>query len=199
MRVLIIGASGTIGRAVAAALSERGHNVLAAGRSGPLVVDMTRPETVTALLTSVPDVDAVVCCAASGQLTRVDAGTDEDFLRGLHDKLLGQVLLVRRAAELLRDGASVTVTAGVFERPTPGSAFGVLTNAGLSAFVGAVAGEMPRGLRVNAVSPGWVRETLLAMGADGGTPAAQVAELYVRAVEDRTLTGQIFTTATTQS
>lgn len=193
MRVLVIGASGTIGRAVASALSDRGHTVLPAGRSGPYVVDMARPETVSALLSSVPDVDAVVCCAASGRLTRVDTGTDEEFLRGLHDKLLGQVLLVRRAVELLRDGASVTLTAGAFARPTPGSAFGVLTNAGLSAFVGAVAPELPRGLRVNVVSPGWVRETLRAMGTDGGTPAALVAELYVRAVEDAAHNGRTLT------
>jgi NAD(P)-dependent dehydrogenase (short-subunit alcohol dehydrogenase family) len=193
MRVLIIGASGTIGSAVASALPARGHTVLAAGRSGPLFVDMARPETVAALLESVSDVHAVVCCAASGRLTRVDAGTDEDFLRGLDDKLRGQVLLVRRAVEVLPDGASVTLTAGLFERPTPGSAFGVLVNTGLSAFVGAVAHELPRGLRVNVISPGWVRETLLAMGTDGGTPAARVAELYIRAIEDQTLIGQIVT------
>lgn len=190
MRVLIIGASGTIGRAVASALTTRGHTVLAASRSGPLFVDMARPETVTALLESVREVDAVVCCAASGRLTRIDTGTDEDFLRGLEDKLLGQVLLVRRAVELLRAGASVTLTAGLFERPTPGGAFGALVNTGLSAFVGAVAPELPGGLRVNVVSPGWVSETLRAMGSAGGTPAARVADLYVRAVEDENVNGR---------
>lgn len=191
MRILVIGAGGTIGRAVTSTLSARGHTVLAAGRSGPLFVDMARPETVSALLDSVPDVDAVVCCAASGRLTLVDAGSDEEFLRGLHDKLVGQVLLVRRAVAHLRDGASVTLTAGIFEEPTPGGSFGALVNTGLSAFVGAVARELPRGLRVNVVSPGWVRETLQAMGRDGGTPATLVAELYVRSIEDTTGNGQI--------
>ena len=43
---------------------------------------------------------------------------------------------------------------------------------------------MPRGLRINAVSPGWVRETLVALDMDpaGGTPAAAVADAYVEAV-----------------
>jgi NAD(P)-dependent dehydrogenase (short-subunit alcohol dehydrogenase family) len=190
MKVLLIGASGTIGSAVANALSTRGHTVLTAGRSAQRHVDMALPETIDALLTTHPDVDAVVCCAASGQLTRIDSGTDEDFFRGLDDKLRGQVLLVRRSVERLRDGASVTLTAGVFEEPTPGGALGALVNAGLSAFTAAVASELPRGLRVNVVSPGWIRETLTAMGRTGGTPAAEVAELYVTAVEDTTRNGQ---------
>jgi NAD(P)-dependent dehydrogenase (short-subunit alcohol dehydrogenase family) len=139
MKVLLIGANGTIGSAVANALSTRGHTVLAAGRSGPRHVDMARPETIDALLATHPDVDAVVCCAASGRLTRIGSGTDEDFFRGLDDKLRGQVLLVRRSVERLRDGASVTLTAGVFEEPTPGGAFGALVNTGLSAFTAAVA------------------------------------------------------------
>jgi NAD(P)-dependent dehydrogenase (short-subunit alcohol dehydrogenase family) len=139
------------------------------------------------------DVDAVVCCAASGGLTRIDGGTDDEFLRGLHDKLVGQLLLVRRAVRCLRDGGSVTLTAGRFTEPTPGSAFGALTNAGLSAFAAVVAAELPRGLRVNVVSPGWVSETLQAMGRAGGTPAADVAVRYVQAVEDRTLNGATLT------
>jgi hypothetical protein len=43
------------------------------------------------------------------------------------------------------------------------------------------------------VSPGWVQETLQAMGRDGGTPAALVAELYVRSIEDTTGNGQVLT------
>lgn len=186
MDILVIGASGTIGRAVTAALTARGHTVRAASRSTG--TDVADPASLPPL-----DVDAVVCCAASGGLTRIDDGTDEEFLRGLHDKLLGQVLLTRRAVRHLRDGGSITLTAGRFTEPTPGSAFGALTNTGLSAFAAAVAPELPRGLRVNVVSPGWVSETLQAMGRTGGTPAAEVAARYVQAVEDRTRNGATLT------
>jgi NAD(P)-dependent dehydrogenase (short-subunit alcohol dehydrogenase family) len=60
-----------------------------------------------------------------------------------------------------------------------------LVNAGVEAFVRAAALEMPRGIRLNAVSPPWVRETLVAMGREGanGMPAAQVATAYVASVE----------------
>jgi NAD(P)-dependent dehydrogenase (short-subunit alcohol dehydrogenase family) len=128
-------------------------------------------------------VDAVVCCAASGRLTPLADESDERFTAGLETKLLGQVRLVRRALHHLRDGGSVTITSGRFDQPTPGGAFGALVNSGLEAFVEAAAVELP--LRVNAVSPGWVTETLVALGMDGaeGTPASVVAKAYVEAVE----------------
>ncbi|MFI5557948.1 hypothetical protein ACIA2T_01605 [Amycolatopsis japonica] len=62
---------------------------------------------------------------------------------------------------------------------------------GLEAFVAAAARELPRGPRVNAVSPGWVRETLAALGEpEGGIPAADVARSYVEAVETAGLPGR---------
>jgi NAD(P)-dependent dehydrogenase (short-subunit alcohol dehydrogenase family) len=191
MKILVIGATGTIGTAVAAALAER-HEVVRASRRGSPAVDLERPETIEALLHSAGAIDAVICCAASAPMAPLATATDAEFTRGLPGKLLGQVALLRRALPHLRDRGSVTLTSGAFDRPTPGSAFGALVNAGLEAFIRAAAVELPRGLRVNCVSPGWVRETLLAMGRDGtgGTPVAAVAQAYVAAVEGA-MTGQV--------
>ena len=93
--------------------------------------------------------------------------------------------LVRRALAHVRDGGSITLTSGRFARPIPGSSLGHLVNAGLEAFVHAAAVEMPRGIRLNAVSPGWVRETLATLGEDStpGTPVVEVARFYIDAVE----------------
>jgi NAD(P)-dependent dehydrogenase (short-subunit alcohol dehydrogenase family) len=59
-----------------------------------------------------------------------------------------------------------------------------MVNAGIEGFVGAAALEAPRGLRVNAVSPPWVAETLSALKKDPtiGLPAAVVAQSYVQSV-----------------
>ncbi|WP_324197850.1 short chain dehydrogenase [Nocardia abscessus] len=180
--MIVIGASGTIGSAVVAAL-EPNHEVVRASRRGPVQVDMDDTASIDALFETVRDVDAVVVTAASGKLTPLDS--NDDFLQGLQGKLLGQLHLVRRAIRYLRDGGSITLTSGVFDRPMVGGSFGALVNAGLEAFVEHAVIEMPRGLRVNVVGPGWVAETLESMGLDpaDGTPAEVVAQSYVHAVE----------------
>lgn len=182
MKIIVIGATGTIGSAVADAL-EKNHEVVRASRRGPVRVDMDDNDSIDALFESVHDIDAVVITAASGKLTPLDS--DDDFTRGLQGKLLGQLHLVRRAIRHLRDGGSITLTSGVFVEPMVGGSFGALVNAGLEAFVEHATIEMPRGIRLNAVGPGWVAETLESMGLDpaDGTPAETVARSYVEAVE----------------
>jgi NAD(P)-dependent dehydrogenase (short-subunit alcohol dehydrogenase family) len=186
MRIIVVGATGTLGSAVAGAL-ERRHEVLRAARRSALRVDLEDPSTLDALFSQVPDVDGVVCCAASGPLLPLDAATDEQFADGLRAKLLGQVALTRRAIRYLRDGGSITLTGGTFAAPLAGGSLGALVNAGIAGFVRNAAAELPRGLRINLVAPGWIRETLVAMGEDGaaGTPAAEVARAYVSLVEGK--------------
>jgi NAD(P)-dependent dehydrogenase (short-subunit alcohol dehydrogenase family) len=60
-----------------------------------------------------------------------------------------------------------------------------MANAGLEAFVRAAALDLPRGLRINAVSPPWVKETLVKRGMDPtpGIAAFDVAKAYVAAIE----------------
>ncbi|MFI0772937.1 short chain dehydrogenase [Streptomyces sp. NPDC021218] len=184
MKVLVIGATGTIGSAVARAL-EASHQVVEGSRSGPVKVDMENPSSLDALFEEVPDLDAVVCCAASGPLVDLESVTDEEIAAGVQGKLLGQVALVQRAARRLRDGGSITLTGGTFATPLAGGSLGALVNTGLEGFVANAASELPRRLRVNLISPGWIKETLESMGADGnqGTPVSEVARAYVTAVE----------------
>lgn len=87
MKAIVVGATGTIGGAVADALAARGHHVVRASRSGEPPVDVVDPATVDALLAAAGPVDAVVCCAASAPLTRLTDLSDEDYARTLHAKL----------------------------------------------------------------------------------------------------------------
>ncbi len=97
---------------------------------------------------------------------------------------MGQVSLVRIAKDCLRDGGSITLTTGTLAtHPIIGGASISMVNAGLEGFVRAAG--LPRKLRINAVSPPWVKETLIKLGMDPspGLASADVAKAYVAAVE----------------
>jgi NAD(P)-dependent dehydrogenase (short-subunit alcohol dehydrogenase family) len=184
MRILVIGASGTIGRVVAHALAK--HDVISAslGNSAEQV-DISNPDSIRRLYQRVGKLDAVVSVAGQARFRPLRELTDEDFDFSLRNKLMGQVNLVRLGLDSVNDGGSFTLTSGILaQKPMPGSAAISLVNAGVEGFGRAAALEAPRGIRVNVVSPPWVSETLTAMGQDpsGGLPAEAVAKAYVESV-----------------
>ena len=195
MRILIVGATGTIGHAVAAALQGRHELILASRSKSHERVDIADPASIRALFQRVGRVDAVVSAAGEAAWKPLAELTDKDFAFSVGSKLMGQVNLVRAGAEAVADGGSFTLTSGILAtRPTPGGAAISMVNAGVDAFARAAALELPRGIRINVVSPPWVAETLAAMGRDpsGGLPAADVARSYVESIEGRQ-TGAVIT------
>lgn len=185
MRILVVGATGTIGTAVVAALSAGNEIVPASRKSRDAPVDLANPASIRALYRSAGKLDAVVCAAGLAKFAPLGQLSDEDFRFCLDNKLMGQVNLVRYGLDRLADHGSFTLTSGVLaQRPTPGSGAISLVNAGIEGFARAAALEAPRGIRVNVVSPPWVTETLIAykMDPSGGLPAAVVARAYVRSV-----------------
>lgn len=183
-KILVVGASGMLGRAVVQALGE-GHEIVAASRRGGVNVDIADPESIRSLYERVGELDAVVSVAGHAAYAPLAGLTDEDFAHSLQAKLMGQVNLIRLGFASVRDGGSITVTSGTLARvPMPGSAAISLANGGLEGFARAAALEAPRGIRVNVVSPSWVKETLIGLGMDPspGAPAAEVAQLYVQSL-----------------
>jgi NAD(P)-dependent dehydrogenase (short-subunit alcohol dehydrogenase family) len=191
MKLVIIGANGTIGTAIAEGL-EPDHEVIRASRAGPAKVDLNEPASIAALFDSVEAVDAVVSCAASVPLTPLLSLSHAAVADLCKAKLFGQLHLVHVALHRLRDNGSITLTSGNFSEPTPGSTLSTLVNTSLEAFVRVAPPELPRGIRLNVVSPGWVRETLikLEMQPDKGTPVSVVAQTYLKAIEG-TENGQV--------
>ena len=193
MRILVVGGTGTIGSAVVAALSSR-HEVISVGlNKGAYQLDLASPDSMAAFFQTVGRFDALISAAGRAAFAALDKLTDADFQLSLSNKLMGQVNLVRLGLPFANDGASFTLTSGVLSRePMKGSAAISLVNAGLEGFVRAAALELPRGMRINVVSPPWVTETLLARKMDPsiGLPAATVAQAYVASVEG-SATGQM--------
>jgi NAD(P)-dependent dehydrogenase (short-subunit alcohol dehydrogenase family) len=184
MRIVVVGATGTIGKAIVAALS-RDHEVLPASRKSKIRVDVTDPQSIRAMYQTLGRIDALISAAGDAKFAPLAQLTDADFQFSLGHKLMGQVNLVRFGMDSMKDGGSFTVTTGILaRRPMKGSGAISLVNAGLEGFVRAAALEAPRGIRVNAVSPPWITDTLRALGMDpsGGMTPETAAQLYVRSV-----------------
>jgi NAD(P)-dependent dehydrogenase (short-subunit alcohol dehydrogenase family) len=186
MRIIVIGATGTIGRQVVKLLEVNHDVVKVAFRSGDFRVDLSSKTSIEKLFQDAGPFDAVVCAAGLARFGSLEELGDEDYALGLTSKLMGQVNLVRVGRWHISENGSFTLTSGLLSRePTPGSSSISMVNAGVEAFVRAAALEMDRGIRVNAVSPIWVKETMEAMGMDSssGMPAEKVAKAYKESVE----------------
>ena len=188
MRILIVGATGTIGRPLVAALQSRHELVLASKQTAHEKVDLADPGSIRALYKRVGRVDAVVSAAGEARFAPLATLTDDDFAFSISSKLMGQVNLIRYGFDSVSEGGSITITSGTLARePMVGGAVASLINGALDSFTRAAALEAPRNIRVNVVSPPWVTETLIAFKMDPttGLPAAEVARAYVESIEGK--------------
>lgn len=179
-KILVIGAAGLIGAEVVKALGE--SECIRASRSSDECMDISDPKSLAALFARIGMVDGVVSTGGAARYKPWDQLTDEDWTFSLANKLLGQVNVVRYGAKSVRPGGAITLTTGLASQyPSPGSAIITTVNAAVEAFVRAAAVEPSITVRVNAVSPGWVSETLQALGRNPaeGIPAAEVAKIIV--------------------
>jgi NAD(P)-dependent dehydrogenase (short-subunit alcohol dehydrogenase family) len=195
-KILLIGATGAIGQAVAKNLGAR-HQLITAGRaSGDHRVDLTSDSSVAALLETVGKVDAIISAAGNLHFGPLTEMTAEQFNVGLQDKLLGQVRLALRGQHCLNDGGSITLTGGVLSiEPIRAGANATAVNAALEAFAAAAAIELPRGIRINTISPTLLTESLPTYGPyfpGFETVSAERAALaYQRSVEGAQ-TGRVY-------
>lgn len=155
MKIIVIGAGGAVGSAACDALGT-GHELIRAGRSsGDVQVDITDADSIDAMYRQTGRVDAVVCASGHAHFGPLVEMTGEQFMLGLSDKVMGQVNVVLRGLDHVNDGGSFTLTSGVLDRdPIRQGANASTANAALAGFVAAASVEMPRGLRINVVSPG---------------------------------------------
>lgn len=195
MRILLVGALGTVGQAVQKELGAR-HEIITAGRSaGDLRVDIADEASIKSMLTRAGKVDAVVATAGHVHFGPLVEMTSEQFTSGLMSKLLGQVMLTFHGIRHLNDGGSITLTSGVTDRdPIRQGANSATVNGGLGGFVKSAAIEMPRGCRINVVSPGLLQDS--AEKYDGYFPghvpvsSRRVGLAYAKSVEGA-ITGQV--------
>jgi NAD(P)-dependent dehydrogenase (short-subunit alcohol dehydrogenase family) len=188
VRVLLVGGAGTIGRRLAPVIAER-HEVVVAGRSsGDVCVDITSADSIEGMYRQVPDVDAVVCIAASGPLDDFGTLTDEQLLANMRGKFFGQANLVLIGQRHVNVGGSFTLTSGIFaDEAAAGATSGGVVSGALHSFVISAALALDGRYRVNVVSPTIVEDSVDEYGhLFPDLPSVSMVELvghYVECVE----------------
>ncbi len=155
MKIILVGANGAVGQTAVNAFGNR-HEIIAVGRtSGDIQIDIEDPGSVRSMYKQVGKVDAVVSAVGHGHFGAVADMSSEQFMKGINHKVLPQVNLVLLGIEHMNDGGSFTLTSGILNRdPISGGSCAAAANGAIDGFVTAAAVDMPRGIRINAVSPG---------------------------------------------
>ncbi len=188
MKIILIGASGTIGKHVYHELVKR-HEIITVGKtSGDLQVDMTSVSSIKAMFEKTGYFDALICTAGAGYFGPFDVMDDEKFRIGINGKLMGQVNFVLEGRNYSNDEGSFTLTTGILsDDPVKMGANLCAVNGALNAFVAVAALELKRGLRINTVSPGVVEDSKDTYGPyfPGHIPVTmqRVVSGYVKSVE----------------
>ncbi|KTD56529.1 short chain dehydrogenase [Legionella shakespearei] len=196
MKVMVIGGTGLIGSAVVNELKPR-HEVITVGHSdGEYTVDILQMDSIKALYKKVGKIDALVMATGKVSFVTLAKITCEEMYVGLNSKLMGQVNCVLLGLDYMNDFGSFTLTSGILNHdPIALGVSASMVNGGIDGFVTGAAIEMPRGIRINAVSPTVVTEALDSYGpyfrGYEPVPVERVARAYSKSVEGLQ-TGQIY-------
>lgn len=196
-RVMVVGGSSGMGLAVSARLMRMGCQVLIVGRSRDKLdaareplrpfgepqlhpADVTDEAQVRRLFEEAGAVDHLVCTAADirGAYELLPQLSLDALDRAIRSKVVAPILLAKHGAARMPSRGSITLTSGIAAyRPRPKGVAVAAINAALEGIVRAMAVELAP-LRVNAVSPGWVRTPIWndVAGADSETLLAAMAE-----------------------
>lgn len=196
MKIIIVGSTGTIGQAVLVELSKRHTIISVAHNHGDIQMDITDTSSIEKMFQTVGKFDALISTTGKVHFDDFAAMKPEHYQLGLNDKLMGQVNLVLIGRNHINDKGSFTLTSGILSHdPIRYGSSASMVNAALDGFVRAASIEMPRGIRINVVSPTVLTESLSQYGEyfHGFKPvsAADVALAYSKSVEGLQ-TGQIY-------
>jgi NAD(P)-dependent dehydrogenase (short-subunit alcohol dehydrogenase family) len=196
VKVIVVGATGSLGKAVCQVLRVN-HEVVAVGKSrGDYQLDIVKPDAIEAFFKEVGPFDALIVTAGKVHFAPIEEMSFEKYEIGLHDKLQGQVNLVLIGQKYINPKGSFTLTSGILAHtPLRTASCAMLVNRALEGFVQSAAFELAGTCRVNIVSPTILEESCEKYGAlfKGFTPISGIkaAEGYRRSVEG-TETGQIY-------
>lgn len=161
LKIIVLGAGGTIGKLLVASLESKGHEVIKASRrSATDQADLQDKSSLEALFKKHAGFDAVALAAGDIVSGPLDQMKDEDFSFAINNKLMGQVNAVRTALPHIADKGSFTLVSGILsDEPIAGGVIGTMVNGAIEGFVKALSYELPSGLRINCISPNVLQES----------------------------------------
>ncbi len=196
MEIIIVGATGILGKAVTDSLKIN-HEIIEVGlKNGAVNADITSLESIHSMYEKIGPFDALVSTTGAVHFGPLEEITQEQWQLGLNNKLMGQINLVTEGLKHINDNGSFTLTTGIISNdPIRFGTAATLVNRAIEGFVTSAALEMPRGVRINAVSPTILEESVEAfgpyfMGFDP-VPASTAALGFVKSVEGLR-TGEVF-------
>ena len=194
MKVVIIGSTGLIGKAVAALLTDKGHETVQVSRTTQPSLDLGDLKSINSFYKALGKVDAIICVAGNraGGIGPLAELSDEAIESVIREKLTGQVNLVRQGLANIRPGGIFILTGGMSAYTSlPNMSVSAMVNTGLEGFVRHAAPDLQDGRRIVIVQSPPVREAVIQIGMDGARfpNAATVAKTYLIALESK-ITGQ---------
>ena len=194
-KTVVIGATGTIGKAVAQLLRENGHDVVSASRKSENSIDIDNPRSIEQFFAGIGPLDNIICAAGNASFGLLAELTDEQIDLGIRSKLLGQVNVVRKGLPVLNPNGTIILTGGILAyEPSPETSNISMVNAGLEGFVKSVGLGLSEGRRILIAHPPYLKETALALGmpSDDLPPASVVAQTYLKGLESQENGAAIF-------
>lgn len=154
MKIVIIGASGTMGRFLTESF-QKDHEIIKVDRNSLNVkVDITSPESIETMYRHIGDFDHLICTAGPTYVGPWKNLTDKEFRNGINGKMMGQINLVLIGQHYIRSEGSFTlITGALTHEPQKHFANASAANGAVEGFVRAAAIELERNIRINAVSP----------------------------------------------
>lgn len=160
MKIIIVGASGTMGQYLVQQLKSE-HEIITAGpRSGDLLVDITDVQSIEKMYQQAGQFDALVCTAGPTYVGPWNSLNDEQFRIGVNGKMMGQINLVLIGQHYINPKGSFTlITGALTHTPQRNFANASAANGAVEGFVRGAAIELENNIRINAVAPGVIENS----------------------------------------
>jgi len=154
MKMIIVGASGTMGKYLTAAFKKEHEVITAASEGCDIQVDITSTASIENMYKQVGAFDALISTAGPTYVGPWKKLTDKEFRQGIEGKMMGQINLVLIGQHYINPKGSFTLITGALSHdPQKNFANASAANGAVEGFVRAAAIELENGIRINAVSP----------------------------------------------